>query len=102
MTSGFFFSAGQLVVAAMMFIPTLGVLLSGAGLKDRGRKLQIRKSIRTVLIAWFAPVILTAIGAGAYSLIIPGQHNICTPHQYVNGAWGKHGCFPPFLGFHFQ
>ena len=36
-------TAGQLIVAAMMFVPALGVLLSGASLKGMGWKIQIRK-----------------------------------------------------------
>ena len=65
--------AGQLVMAAMMFMPTLGVVLSGAGMAGLGWKPQIRKNIKTILIAWFAPAVLTAIGAALYFLVFP-QH----------------------------
>ena len=77
---------GQLVVAAMMFIPTLGVLLSGANLKDMGWKPQIRKNIKTILIAWFAPVILTAIGAALYFLIFPGHFDLSGDYIVTSGG----------------
>jgi len=67
---------GQLVIAAMMFVPALGVLLSGAGLKDMGWKPQIRKNVRAILTAWFAPVVLTAVGAILYFLIFPKHFDI--------------------------
>ena len=57
----------------MMFVPALGVVLSGAGLAALGWKPQIRKNIKTILIAWFAPLVLTAIGAALYFLVFP-QH----------------------------
>ena len=67
---------GQLVVAAMMFVPTLGVLLSGSSLREMGWKLQIRKNIKVILIAWFAPAILTAVGAALYFLVFPGHFDM--------------------------
>ena len=66
-------SAAQLVLAAMMFVPALGVLLSGADLKGMGWKPRIRKNVRPILFAWFAPLLLTAAGAVLYFLLFP-QH----------------------------
>lgn len=66
----------QLVIMAMMFVPTLGVFLSGAGLKSIGWKPQIRKNLRTILIAWFAPIILTAVGAVIYFLFFPKHFDL--------------------------
>jgi len=57
---------GQLIMAGMMFVPTLGVLLSGSKLSGVGWKLHIKKNIKPLLIAWFAPAILTTIGALLY------------------------------------
>ena len=62
---------GQLVTAAMMFVPALGAVLSGAKLKEMGWKPQIRKNIRIFLTAWFGSLILTAVGAVLYFLIFP-------------------------------
>ena len=67
---------GQLVIAAMMFVPTLGVLLSGAGFKSMGWKLQLRRNLKTILIAWVSPIILTAVGACLYFLIFPGHFDL--------------------------
>ena len=79
-------SIGQLVIAAVMFVPALCVLLSGAKLKGMGWKLQIRKNIGTILIAWFSPVILTVIGAALYFLIFPGHFDLSG--EYVKVAGG--------------
>ena len=65
--------AGQLVLAAMMFVPELGVRLSGAKLNGMGWKPQIKKNIRPILTAWFTPLILTVAGGALYFLFFP-QH----------------------------
>ena len=67
---------GQLIVAAMMFVPTLGVLLSGGKLRGMGWKPRIKKNLRSILFAWFAPAVLTAAGAGLYFLIFPGHFDL--------------------------
>ena len=64
---------GQMIIAAVMFVPTLGVLLSGAPLKNMGWKPQIRKNIGPFLTAWFAPLIMTAAGACLYFLLFPSH-----------------------------
>ena len=79
-------TAGQLVIAAMMFVPTIGVLLSGAGLKDMGWKPQVRKNIRIILAAWFAPAVLTAAGAALYFLIFPKHFDLSG--EYVAAVGG--------------
>lgn len=66
----------QMVMAGMMFAPTLGVLLSGSKLTGIGWKPQIRKNIKTILIAWFAPTILTSVGAALYFLIFPSHFDL--------------------------
>lgn len=69
-------AAGQMVMAGMMFVPTLGVLLSGSNLTGMGWNPQIRKNIKTILIAWFAPAILTSVGAALYFLIFPSHFDL--------------------------
>ena len=69
-------TAGQLVVAAMMFVPTLGVLLSGAKLNGMGWKPLIRKNIKPFLAAWLLPALLTAAGAALYFLVFPGHFDL--------------------------
>lgn len=68
--------AGQLVLAAMMFVPALGVFLSGAGFSGMGWKPQIRKNIRVILAAWFGPLVLTAAGALIYFLLFPRHFDL--------------------------
>ena len=77
---------GQLIIAAMMFVPALSVLLSGASLKNMGWKPQIRKNIGPFLTAWFAPMILTAVGACLYFLLFPGHLDLSG--KYLTEAAG--------------
>ena len=67
---------GQLVMAGMMFVPMLGVLLSGGKLSGMGWRLQIKKNIKAILIGWFVPAVLTAIGAALYFIIFPGHFDL--------------------------
>ncbi len=78
---------GQLVIAAMMFVPALGVLLSGAGFRGMGWRPQIRRNIRTILIAWLAPIILTGVGAVLYFLIFPGHFDLSG--EYLAAGAGR-------------
>ena len=71
---------GQLVVAAMMFVPALSVLLAGGKLKDMGWRPRVKENIRPILLAWFGPLILTAVGAGLYFLVFPR-------HFDLSGKW---------------
>ena len=73
---------GSLVMAAMMFVPMLGVLLSGSKLSGMGWNPRIKKNIKPILIAWFAPAVLTAVGAVLYFLIFPTQlPYLCSPAE---------------------
>ena len=67
---------GQLIVAAMMFVPTLGVLLAGGKLRGMGWNPRIKQNLRPILFAWLAPAVLTAAGAGLYFLIFPGHFDL--------------------------
>ncbi|MDO4804589.1 MAG: type II CAAX endopeptidase family protein [Lachnospiraceae bacterium] len=67
---------GQMLMSLMMFVPMLGVALSGNNLADIGWKPQIRKNFKFILIAWFSPAILTAIGAALYYLVFPGHFDL--------------------------
>lgn len=77
---------GSLVIAAMMFVPAAGVLLSGAKLSDIGWRPQIRKNIKIIMIAWLSPVILTAIGAALYFMIFPGHFDLSG--EYITASAG--------------
>ncbi len=67
---------GQMVMAAMMFVPALGVLLSGNKLSGMGWNPRVRKNIKSILTAWFGPALLSAIGAALYFLVFPGHFDL--------------------------
>ena len=68
--------AAQPMMAVMMFVPLLGVLLSGFKLRNIGWKPRFKGNVRYILFAWFAPLILTAIGVGLYFLVFPSHFDI--------------------------
>ncbi len=80
-------TAATFIIAAMMFVPALGALLSGTGLRDMGWKPRIRKNIKTILIAWFAPILFTALGAALYFLLFPGHFSL--DGEYVAFSAGE-------------
>ena len=61
----------KLILAAMMFVPLLGVIISGAGIKDIGWQPKFKGNILILLFGWFMPAIVTAIGAAIYFLVFP-------------------------------
>lgn len=68
--------AAQLLMAVMMFVPLLSVLLSGNRLSGMGWKPHIRGTIKPLLMAWFFPAILSAIGAVLYFAVFPGHFDV--------------------------
>lgn len=77
---------GRLIIAVSMFAPALGVLLSGTKLDGMGWKPQIRKNIKTILIAWFSPIVLTAVGAVLYFLLFPGHFDLSGEYLAASGG----------------
>lgn len=69
--------ATQLLVAACMFFPAIGVLLTRLitkeGFKDSWLKPNIKKNIKYYLLVWFGPGALTLLGAGLYFLLFKGS-----------------------------
>ena len=67
----------QLLTAVVMFFPALGVLitrlLTKEGFRESWLMPNLRGSIKTYLLAWFGPSILTILGALLYFLIFPDQ-----------------------------
>ena len=76
----------QMPVAAAMYAPALAVLLAGGKFRSMGWKPRIRKNIRPILIAWFAPLLLTAVGASLYFLIFPGHFVLTGEYMIASGA----------------
>ena len=80
---------GQMIMAAMMFVPLICVKLSGG--KAEGmvwKRLQIRRNYKTILLAWFLPAILTAIGTALYFLVFPGHFDLTGAYLADNGGLG--------------
>ena len=69
--------ATQLVVAAAMFCPAIGVVLTRLvtreGFKNAWLKPHIKGNVKTYLLAWFGPAILTFAGMAVYFLIFPNN-----------------------------
>ena len=69
--------ATQLTVAAAMFFPAIGVLLTRLvtkeGFKDAWLHPHIKGNIKTYLLAWFGPALLTFTGMVVYFLLFPGN-----------------------------
>ena len=69
--------ATQLVVAAAMFCPAIGVVLTRLvtreGFKNAWLKPRIKGNIKTYLLAWFGPAILTFAGMAVYFLFFPNN-----------------------------
>ena len=65
----------QLAVAAIMFVPAVGVLLTRLitkeGFRDAWLRPYIKGNIKHYLLAWFGPGVLTLIGMGIYFLLFP-------------------------------
>ena len=60
---------GQLLMGIMMYMPLIAVLISGVKLKGMGWKPKLKGNIGILLFSWFAPSILTLIGAAIYFAI---------------------------------
>ncbi|WP_408071651.1 lysostaphin resistance A-like protein [Butyrivibrio sp. JL13D10] len=64
---------GQLLMAVMMYAPLVAVLISGVKLKGMGWKPKLKGNIGLLLFSWFAPSILTLLGAALYFAIFTGH-----------------------------
>lgn len=66
-----------LLIAAVMFFPAIGVLLTRLitkeGFKNSWIRLNINENIKTILLAYFGPGILTILGIIVYFLIFPNH-----------------------------
>ncbi len=66
-----------LLIAAVMFFPAIGVLLTRLitkeGFKNSWIRLNINEHIKTYLLAYFGPSILTFLGIIVYFLIFPSH-----------------------------
>lgn len=65
----------QLLVAACMFFPALGVLLTRLitkeGFRDAWLKPNLKGNLQYYILAWFGPGVLTLLGMAVYFLLFP-------------------------------
>lgn len=70
----------QLFMAGTMFVPTICVvitrLITREGFKNSMIKPNFKGNIKTYLLAYFGPAVLTVLGAVVYFLIFPNQFDI--------------------------
>ena len=70
-------TATQLLVAAAMFFPAIGVfltrLITREGFGNAWLKPNLKKNLRFYLLAWFGPSVLTFAGCAIYFLLVPGS-----------------------------
>ena len=76
----------QLMTAAVMFFPAIGVLLTRLvtkeGFKDSWLKLNLKKNLKTYLLAWFGPGVLTLLGMIVYFLLFPKNLDLSFSYFY--------------------
>ena len=83
----------QLLVAAVMFFPAIGVLLTRLltkeGFQNAWLRPHFKGNIKTYLLAYFGPGILTILGAVIYFLIFPKNFDAsCGYFQQILNAAG--------------
>ncbi len=76
---------GQLIIAAMMFVPALAAVLSRAAVRDMGWKPMLKKNRKVILTAWFSPLILTLAGSALYFLLFP-KHFVLNGEYMIQSA----------------
>lgn len=78
--------AAQLLTAACMFFPAIGVLLTRLFTRERFRESGLRPNLKGnlkyYLIAWFGPGILTLLGMAVYFLVFPGKLDLSFGYFY--------------------
>ncbi|KAL6617834.1 hypothetical protein U3516DRAFT_897498, partial [Neocallimastix sp. 'constans'] len=67
---------GRFLMIPLMYIPLIGVLVSGNKLAGMGWKPEIKSNIKYILIAWFSPAILIFIGVVLYFLFFPSHFDL--------------------------
>lgn len=83
----------QLSVSAMMFMPSIGVLLTRLITKEGFRNCYIKPHLKGhmkyYIMAWFLPVLCIALGACLYFLIFPKEFDINL--GYLNALYQAQG-----------
>ena len=70
----------------MMFVPMLGTVIAKGKFKDMGWRIAIKKNIKWILIAWFSPLVLTAVGCVLYFLVFPQHFDLSGEYIVANAG----------------
>lgn len=79
----------SILLAVSMFAPLFAAVLSGTEIRSIGWKPHIKGNFRWILVAWFAPAILGAVGAVLYFMLVPNAFD--TTFAYVRTLLGNEG-----------
>ena len=73
------------LIALVMFAPLLGTAIAKRSLRGVGWKPVLKGNIKNILTAWFAPAVLTAIGAVIFFIIFPEYFDLSGKFLANNG-----------------
>lgn len=79
--------AFTMILAVSMYAPFVGTLIAGIPLRGMGWKPKFKGNIKNILLAWFVPVIFTALGAVLYFVIFPNRLDFTG--EYLRAAGGE-------------
>lgn len=79
--------AFTLILAVSMYAPFVGTLIAGIPLRGMGWKPKFKGNMKHILLAWFVPVIFTALGAVLYFVIFPNRLDFTG--EYLRAAGGE-------------
>lgn len=79
--------AFTMILAVSMYAPFVGTLIAGIPLRGMGWKPRFKGNIKNILLAWFVPVIFTALGAVLYFVIFPNRLDFTG--EYLRAAGGE-------------
>ena len=83
----------QFILMGVMFVPTLGTLAACRGLTKKRAginwKFDIKKKFGWLALAWFSPIIFTAVGAVMYFLMFPGDFS--TKFEFLKETFEAQG-----------
>lgn len=73
------------ILAFSMFAPFVAVLFARISIKESGLAIKIKGNIPMILVAWFSPALLTAIGSVLYFMIVPNRLDLT--FSYVTSSY---------------
>lgn len=79
--------AFTMILAVCMYAPFAGTLIAGIPLRGMGWKPKFKGNIKNILVAWFLPVIFTALGAVLYFAVFPERLDFTG--EYLRAAGGE-------------